>query len=171
MKKKIKLEGRFKAMVLRKGGTVERFFIQNDVTNIGIDEILDAMFTTASTPTWYAGLINSTPTPTLSNADTMASHAGWSETASYDETTRPVYNPAVALNQVITNSSSVCVFTISATVTVWGCFITTFSVKSGTSGVLWSTGQFRDGAGAPTSIDLVDGDVLKVVYEVEGKRA
>ena len=50
----------------------------NTVVNVGLQHLLDVLFASGSqVATWYAGLTDGTPT--VSGADTMASHDGWPE--------------------------------------------------------------------------------------------
>ena len=64
-------------------------------------------------------------------------------------------NPSVA-----TNSASPASFTINATATVAGAFLTSGSAKSGTTGTLFSAADFG-GAGDRS---VVSGDTLSVTY-------
>ena len=64
-------------------------------------------------------------------------------------------NPSVA-----TNSASVAAFTINATSTVGGAFLTSGSAKSGTAGTLFSAADFS----APGDRAVISGDQLNVTY-------
>jgi hypothetical protein len=53
-------------------------------------------------------------------------------------------------------------FTINASATLYGLFISSVSTKSGTTGTLWATAAF-------TSTKAVSsGDTLKITYTVSG---
>jgi hypothetical protein len=132
----------------------------NDVTIVGKNLLLDTMFGN-STPVsqidpWYIGLINNSPSPVLVEGDTLASHAGWTEWASYSGN-RKVWDDANASNKV-KGTSTVSTFTMSATGTIYGILIA--SVASGTSGTLWATGAFD------TTVDVVSADELKITYGI-----
>lgn len=135
-----------------------KYEIPNGVTDEGVNEIFDVMFNSASqSTTWYIGLIdNASFTTGLSNSDTLASHSGWIENTNYSGN-RKTWTSGAAAARAITNGTSVD-FTMSATVTIKGLFIT--NVNTGTSGKLWSTATFG------SSIPLVNTDVLKVVYSL-----
>ncbi len=128
------------------------------VTNVGLNHVLDTEFH-SGTPvtTWYLMLINNSPTPTLAAADTLASHAGWSETTSYTGN-RPAWTVGSASLQASTNASTVD-FAINGTVTVYGVGLA--SASSGTSGTLFATAAFSGGTQA-----VANGDTLKVTYTV-----
>lgn len=130
---------------------------KNGITNVGLNHALDRVFNNAAAVTpWYIGLIASGAT--LAAADTMGSHAGWTENESYDEAARVEYVEAAASSQSTTNAASVAVFTINATTTIYGAFLTSSNTKGGTTGTLWATGAFT----SPQS--MVDNQVLEVTY-------
>jgi hypothetical protein len=91
----------------------------------------------------------------------MSSHAGWAESADYDEATRPEWTAGTASGRAITNAVTVD-FTINATKTIKGLFITSNNTKSGSTGTLWSTAAFG------STVSVADDDVLKVTYTVSG---
>lgn len=127
---------------------------KNAATDQGLNHALNVVFggTTPVTP-WYIGLI--TGTGTLAAADTLASHAGWTEGMDYTGT-RKEWTEGAASAKVMTNSASVD-FAISNTMTVKGAFLA--SVTSGTTGVLFCTALFTGGEQA-----VRNGDTLKVTY-------
>lgn len=136
--------------------------IPNGIVDVGLNHILETQFNGGTPVTaWYAGLINNSGFSALSNADTMASHAGWAETAAYDEATRPEWTAGTAAARAITNSSTID-FSINATVTIKGIFITSVNTKSGATGILWSTASFA------SPVSASNGDTLKVTYTVSG---
>ena len=61
---------------------------------------------------------------------------------------------------VVTNSASPATFTINATATVGGAFLTSGSAKSGTTGTLFSAADFA----SPGDRSVVSGDILSVTY-------
>ena len=130
----------------------------NLVVTVGKSLLLNAMFagTTPST-TWYLGLINGASAPTYSVADTMASHAGWSETVPYSNATRP----AAVFTATATSSiaAAAATFNINATATVAGAFLVSDNTKSGTTGTLYSAGNFSTG-----NRSILSGDTLNETY-------
>lgn len=128
------------------------------VTNAGLAHALASEFTGGSiVTTWYLGLINNSPTPTLASSDTLASHAGWAESNAYSGN-RPAWNNGAVSNNATANASSVN-FAMNATLTVFGMFVC--SVSSGTSGTLWCTAAFAGGVQG-----VNNGDTLQCTYTV-----
>lgn len=136
--------------------------IPNGIVDVGMNKLLDVMFHgTAAIATWYIGLVDNSGWTAFANADTMSSHAGWTESVAYTETTRPAWTEGAAAARSITNAVTVD-FSINATITLKGIFITSDSAKSGTAGTLWSTAAFA------SPVSAVNGDTLKVTYTVSG---
>lgn len=130
----------------------------NLVTTVGKNDLLDKYLSGSSyTAAWYLGLVNGSSSPTYDAADTMSSHAGWTEITAYSEATRPA--PSFNAASGGSKSSSATAFSISGTATVAGAFLTSNSTKSGTSGILYSAGNFSGG-----SRSVVSGDTLNVTY-------
>lgn len=163
-KSPLKLVGKYRIEHFRKGKLLGVREGKNDIVNEGLNKILDTMFNAAAqTDPWAMGLIDGSGTPALANADTMASHGGWLELQDYDEATRPSWNPSAAASQQVTNATQVT-FTMNATNTVYGIFITSNNTKGGGSGTLWATAPFA------VPIAVVDDDELKVTYTVTAAR-
>lgn len=119
----------------------EEKLVPNGTTTVGLNAILDIMFHgTTQVTTWYAGLIDNASFSALSAGDTMSSHAGWIENVDYDEAVRQTWSEGAASGGVTTGS--VGTFTMNATKTIKGLFITSVSTKSGTTGTLWCTAAF-----------------------------
>lgn len=134
----------------------------NGIVDEGIEYLLDAGFNGGSqVSTWYMGLVDNAGFSAFANADTMSSHSGWSESTAYSESTRPEWTAGAAATRSVTNSSTVD-FSINATATIRGIFITSNNTKSGTAGTLWSTAAFSSNA------SVTSGDTLKVTYTVSG---
>lgn len=137
----------------------------NLVTTAGLTDIIDKYFLGSGyTAAHYVGLTDDTPT--VNAADTMASHAGWTEITDYDEATREVLTLGSVSAGSANNSASKASFTINASVTVGGAFVTTVSTKGGTTGVLYGVGAFTGG-----NRSLVDDDVLNVTVTVTATAA
>jgi hypothetical protein len=93
----------------------------------------------------------------------MASHAGWTEDEDYSELVRQTAtfgSPTLADPSVIDNSGSVAVFSMDATTTIAGAFLTDDDTKGGTAGKLFSVSNFT----APGDRSVVSGDTLNVTY-------
>lgn len=134
----------------------------NGITDEGIEYLLDAGFNGGTQDTThYVGLVDNSGFSAFADADTMASHAGWSESTAYSEGTRPAWNPDAAATRAVTNSTTVD-FTASGSATIKGIFVSSNSTKSGTTGTLWATAAFSSTA------SIVASDVLKVTYTVSG---
>lgn len=128
----------------------------NTVVNAGLDDILDKYFKGSTyTAAHYIGLKGS---GSEASGDTMSSHSGWSEVTDYDESTREVFTPGTVSSQSVDNSASKAVFTMNASYTVAGVFLTTNSTKGGTTGTLYSAGDFAAARSGGS------GDTLTVTY-------
>ena len=156
------MRGRFMVEHVRDGKVIGQYSMPNGIVDVGLNHILETEFNGGSQVTaWYIGLIDNASFSALSAADTMASHAGWIENDDYAEATRPEWTAGTASSRQITNSVTVD-FSINATDTIKGIFITSNSTKNGTTGTLWATASF----GANVSVQ--NGDTLKITYTVSG---
>ena len=119
----------------------------NLVTTAGLNQYLTATLVSGTvSPTWYVGLITGPGTGnTYVQADTSASHAGWTESAAYSNATRPAWTPGSVSGGSVDNSASKAVFNINATATIAGCFMINNSTISGSTGVLLGEGNFTGG--------------------------
>ena len=137
---------------------------KNLVVNGGLQDMNAKYFTgSAYTAAWYLGLYGAGASNTPAAGDTMSSHAGWTEVVPYSNATRPVCTfgtPTTANPSVATNSASPASFTINATATVGGAFLTSDNTKSGTTGTLFSAADF----GSPGDRAVASGDVLTLTY-------
>ena len=126
----------------------------NLVTNEGLDHLLDVGFHGATPVSpWYVGLKGS---GSVAAADTLPSHAGWTENANYDGS-RKEFVEAAASGQSLDNSGSPATFAINAdSQTIAGAFLC--SAASGTSGTLFCAADFASSKSAD------DGDTLEVTY-------
>jgi hypothetical protein len=114
----------------------------------------------AQSTTWYLGLVTGPGSgTTFAAGDTLASHAGWTESTSYTGNRKAVtFGAATTANpSVITNSASPSSFAMNATATIAGAFLC--NVATGTSGVLFSAGDFTGG-----DKSVASGDTLNVTY-------
>jgi len=136
----------------------------NLVVNGGLQDMNAKYFTgSAYTAAWYIGLYGAGASNTPAAGDTMSSHAGWTEVVAYSQATRPACTfgtPSTANPSVATNSASPASFSINATTTVGGAFLTSNNTKSGTTGTLYSAADFS----SPGDRSVVSGDTLSVTY-------
>jgi hypothetical protein len=137
----------------------------NLVVNVGLQDMNTKYFSgSAYTAAWYIGLYGAAASNTPAAADTMSSHAGWTENVTYSQATRVAVTFGTATTadpSVISNSASPATFTINGTTTVGGAFLTTGSAKSGTAGTLFSASDFA----APGDRAVVSADTLTVTYQ------
>ncbi len=130
---------------------VEEF--RNLVTTEGKNDIIDKYFKgSAYTASWFLGLKG---TGSAAAGDTLASHAGWSEVTPYSGN-----RPAITFGTTSSgsNTATAVAYTINATATVAGAFLS--SVNTGTSGKLYSAGDFA------ASRSVASGDTLNVTPTV-----
>lgn len=135
----------------------------NLVVNVGLQYMAGtALTTTAQITTWYIGLYGAGASNTPAASDTMASHAGWTEITPYSGN-RPTATFAAATlanPSVVTNSASPASFSINATATVGGAFLTSSNTAGGSTGTLFSAADFQ----SPGDRSVVSGDTLNVTY-------
>ena len=137
---------------------------KNLVVNVGLAYMAGTALTSvAQITTWYLGLYGAASSNNPAPGDTMASHAGWTEDTNYSNGTRvaATFVTATTANpSVVTNSASPAVFNINGTTTIGGAFLTSGSVKGGTTGTLFSAADF----GSPGDRSVVNSDTLSVTY-------
>jgi len=138
--------------------------VPNLVVNAGLAYMAGSALTSVTQITsWFIGLYGAGASNTPAAGDTMSSHAGWTENVGYSNATRvactfvtaTTANPSVA-----TNTASPASFSINATSTVGGAFLTSGSAKSGTTGTLFSASDFT----SPGDRSVTSGDTLNVTY-------
>ena len=137
---------------------------KNLVVNVGLAYMNENFFKGSNyTAAWYVGIYGPASTNNPSSADTMASHAGWTEVTTYSNATRPAATFGAATTadpSLIANSAAVAQFNINDSANVGGAFLTTGDLPGGTSGVLFSASDFA----APGDRVVQNGDVLSVTY-------
>jgi hypothetical protein len=138
----------------------------NLVMNGGLANMNSVYFVSGSqSVTWYLGLVTGPGSGTTYSAtDTLASHGstgsgGWTENTDYSGNRKSVtFGSATTANpSVVTNSASPSSFTMTGTATIAGAFLC--NAASGTSGVLFSAGDFTGG-----DKSVASGDTLNVTY-------
>jgi hypothetical protein len=138
--------------------------IENLTTNVGRQNILNSYFGNTGGGAIVMGLKG---TGTAAYADTQASHAGWLEVGGVNAPTysgtrkTPTFSAATAANPAVLNTSSAVVFSMTSAGTVAGAFINIggSSTIDGTTGILFSAGDFTAGSKTVTS-----GDTINVTY-------
>lgn len=130
----------------------------NAIVTEGVNHILNTEFMAGAVSTlWYIGLVDNSGWTTWAAAHTMAAHAGWTEAVPYSNANRPLWSSGAATARSITNASTVD-FTINASATLKGLFITNNNTKSGATGTMWSEAAFS------STVTVANGDTLKVTY-------
>jgi hypothetical protein len=122
--------------------------------NFALDTFLAG---SAYTAAWFLGLIGNTGYSAVAAADTMASHAGWTESSTYSAGTRPAVSWAAA--SAGSKASTTVSYSTNGVDTIKGVFLTTNSTKGGTTGTLYSAGLFSGGDQPVTG-----GGTLNVTY-------
>jgi hypothetical protein len=139
---------------------------EDSTHNLVVNEGLQSMNTqyfkgSTYTAAFYLGLVVGPGSgTTYSAADTLASHAGWTEFTNYSGARKAVtFGTATTADPSVLATASAVSFTISGVGgTVAGAFLCT--VSSGTSGVLFSEADFQ----SPGDRVVVSGDTLNVTY-------
>jgi hypothetical protein len=133
----------------------------NRVMSGGVQDMNTKYFSgSVYTATPFLGLVTGPGSgTTFAYGDTLASHTGWTEDTGYSGSRKAVtFGTATTANpSVITNSGSPSSFSMNATSIVAGAFLCT--VSSGSSGVLFSAGNFTGG-----DKSVASGDTLNVTY-------
>jgi hypothetical protein len=159
-----KATGRFRMECYDKDGLLKwEAESQNLVVNVGLQYMAGtALTSTTQITTWYIGLYGAGASNTPAAGDTMSSHAGWTEVTPYSGA-RPTATFAAATNanpSVVTNTASPASFSINATQTVGGAFLTSNNTAGGSTGTLFSAADFQ----SPGDRNVVSGDTLNVSY-------
>lgn len=145
----------------------------NLVNAVGKELMLDTLLSGVAYTTVgpFLGLISGS-TPTFDAADTMTSHAGWTEFINYTVGGSPIRGTAVFTSATSTGTTPANVTTKAAAAitytitggggTVGGCFLVTgsgaSSTQNNTSGTLYSAGAFA------TPKVTTAGDTVSVTY-------
>lgn len=153
----IQLKSRYEIECWRDGCLIWTDAFWNLVTTVGKNALLDMTFYSGLvSPLWYVGLVNNASFSQYVAADTMASHAGWLEATGYSNASRPAYTVAAASAGSLSNNASRALFTINATATIRGAFLTTVATKGGSTGILYGEGDFA------ATRAVISGDILSI---------
>lgn len=155
-----KVGGTFHGLIKRNGAVIDEFEMHNLVVNQGLDHILNVAFNGATqVTTWYLGIFEGNYTPVASlTAATVASSS--TECTAYTPSTRPEFVEAASTAQSITNSASRASFVMTAAKTVYGAFLISSNVKSGTAGTLFSATRFA----TPKALEISDELLLTYTF-------
>ena len=155
---KIVAAGKYHAKHIRQGEVIDEWDCDNLVVNQGLNYLLSAGLGAGSQiSSWYLGLFQANYTPVA--GDTAATFPGSAtETTGYTAGARQGFTAGAVSGQSITNSASAASFTFNATLTIYGAFLASSSVISGTTGTLFSAAQFG------TAKSVVSSDVLLLTY-------
>mgnify|MGYP003659687430 FL=1 len=136
---------------------------KNLVTTVGLNHVLSSTLDAATQITaWYVGLKGA---GAAAAADTMASHAAWTEVVDYSQSVRQTLTLGTAAAGSIDNSASKATYSINGTATVAGAFINSDSAKSGTAGTLYGVVDFG------SSRAVISGDTLEVTVTLTAASA
>jgi hypothetical protein len=133
----------------------------NLVVNEGLQNMVAAYLDAATqTTTWYLGLVTGPGSgTTIAAADTLASHAGWTEFTDYSGNRKAAtFGTATTADPSVISTSSTSFAISGAGGTVAGAFLA--SAATGTSGILFSASDFQ----SPGDRAVVSGDTLNVTY-------
>lgn len=165
-------QGIWQADVVRQGRLISGGYPEppNTFTTEGMARLLNIMFhdiEKAASEIWYVNIFKNDVTPAVGN--TAAVHLGAAGTygacqdADYDDpaTNSPAYTTADTATAGITNSAAgKAEFTIAASITVYGAFLTTIQAKTGSSGYLMCAKAFTN------SRAVIDDDIIYVTYAI-----
>lgn len=136
---------------------------KNLVTTEGLNHVLSSTLDGGTQiTTWYVGLKG---TGSAAAGDTMASHAGWTEDQNYSQSVRQTLTLGTASAGSIDNTASKATYSINATATIAGAFITSDNTKGGTSGTLYGVVDFA------SSRSVISGDTLEVTVTLTAASA
>jgi hypothetical protein len=141
---------------VRAGRVIERELVHNLMPTEGLNYALSAALTGgAQVSAWYIGLFEGNYTPQAS--DTAATFPGLAtETTAYSGSVRLPWTYSAVAAGATNNSASKAEFTASATKTIYGGFLSSSSVRGGTTGTLLSVVRFS----SPKTVD--SGDILRI---------
>ena len=132
--------------------------IKNLLVDTGRNEYLSRLWkATAFTSAHFLGLITGL-TPTIAAADTMVSHAGWTEFTQYSTTSgnRPSLTSALGAVAAASLSSSAISYLVNANgIDCNGAFTSTSSQVGASGGTLITAGTFTQGNKSVDSGDLL----------------
>lgn len=140
--------------------------VPNLVVTAGLNDILDKYFKGSSySAAHFVGLVDNAGFSAYAAGDTMGSHAGWAESTAYSNANRPTLTLGTVSSGSVDNAASKAQFTINATATIRGAFVTTNNTKGGTTGTLYGEADFA------ASRSVINGDTLNVTVTLTAASA
>jgi len=127
----------------------QRYTARNTPTHEGVKELMGRFLRTGNDPfgqtgpEWWMGFVNTAGFSAYSPTDTLASHAGWVESA-HDRLFIGGSAAVVAGDNLSASISLQSSENIDPAVTVRGLFLS--SVETGSSGFLWATADIDEGS-------------------------
>lgn len=160
MKEKANIGFQYTVEHIRDGEVLSTEVVDNIIPTEGCNYVLNTSFVAGAALTpWYVGLFEGNYTPVA--GDTAATFpASATECTAYAEAARVTWVPGTVAAGAVDNSASRAVFTVNATKTVYGGFMTSVATKGSTLGVLGSAVRFA----APKAV--TSGDILRVTSGV-----
>ncbi len=158
-------EGFYTVICRDKDGNIKwEDVIENTVMTVGKNLALDTYLAgsgyTVTGP--FLGLISSIGYSAISAADTMSSHAGWTEAGNANDPDYSGTRKTAAWSAAAAGSKALSAglaFTITGTGTVKGCFMVlgpgAVNTVDDTNGVLYSAGLFTGGDKSVVSTDIL----------------
>lgn len=128
---------RFRCQQYRNGQLLYDGTGRNQVMTVGKNLLNDTLFKQGTGSSIFMGLKG---TGTTGAADTMATHSGWTETTAYSGTSRITLAAGAAVGGTSTFAPGT--YAMTGTYTAAGAFITTVVSAAGTTGTLYSAGDF-----------------------------
>lgn len=142
--------------VVRKGQVISQEIVHNLMPTEGLNHMIGVTLKgQAQISSWYMGLFEGNYTPQASDAAATLPAAAVECTA-YDEAARQLLVLGTIASGAVDNATNRSEFTINASKTVYGGFISSSQAKGATTGVLISSVRF-----ASPKV-LADDDVLRV---------
>ena len=134
--------GKFQCTLIRAGDVVDEWSADNIVVNEGLNHMIGVELGAATQLTsWFLGLFSGNYTPVASDA--AATFVGSAtEVTTITNTSRPIWTPATAAGQSITNAASQATFTFNAAGSVYGAFLSSSAVLGSAVGTLFSAARF-----------------------------
>ena len=150
--------GRYHCTLIREGEIIDEWETKNVVTNQGLTAMVNIMLAGgAQITSWYLGLFTGNYTPVGTDvAATFPTNA--SEATGYTAGARQQFVPTTPTSPTVGNAASRASFTFNGSQTIYGAFLSSSGVISGTSGTLFSAAQYS----APKPV--VDLDQLLCSY-------
>jgi len=139
----------------------------NTFTTEGMARLLNIVFRAQATEAAiYCGIFKNNVTPAVGDTAAVklgaAGTYGGCQDADYDSpaTNKPAYTIASTSTASCTNAASAASFTINASITIYGAFLSTAAAKTATSGTLFCAKAFS------SSRAVIADDVLSVTYVI-----